>query len=118
LARVSGGRVRTRRGLSRRALRGRGARIEMIWRVDAEIFSGARRVRPGFFERDDRWGPSSAAGEGGRGYRFGRGRRWAAGRFWIQAGFCPRGLLNIFLFFFLFSFLFSFEFRFETFTNF
>jgi hypothetical protein len=30
--------------------------------VDAEIFPGAHRVRPGFFKRDDRWGPSSATG--------------------------------------------------------
>jgi hypothetical protein len=35
-----------------------GLGYEPIWRVDAEIFPGARHVRPGFFEQDDRWVPA------------------------------------------------------------
>jgi hypothetical protein len=67
---------------------------------------------------DDKWGPSVGDWREREELPVRRGRRWAVGRFWIQAGFCPRGLLIIFVFSFLFSFLFSFEFGFETFTNF
>jgi hypothetical protein len=92
LARVLGGEVRRgRRFYGRDGLdEGQRTRTEserIRWR-----FSRSARVHPGLFERDDRWAPVLAMGEGVRGYHFGAGERWATGRFWIQAGFCPRGL--------------------------
>jgi hypothetical protein len=78
-----------------------------------EDHARVHHVHPGFFGRDDKWGPSVSGWRQEKRYRFGREGERAVGRIQSRAKVLPRGLLT-FSYFLSLSFLFSFEFLFES----